>query len=109
MACSNVNTWQNHQDACGKFGEVGTQKIGLSEIDRKTEDYYTVKAEQTTQNTLGNEALYAGIGIAYAYKSYRNKAISFKLPTMGVADSVTNKVTTNSYTLNLTWKMPFLK
>lgn len=107
MACSSA--YQNHQDACSKFLEASSKQIGLFQTDERVENYYTLQAKEAASNTLGTGGTDAVGGSAYIYKVYRNKAVDFKLPNLGLADSISNHVDFNnySYTLNLTWKMPW--
>lgn len=107
MACSSA--YQNHQDACSKFLEASTKSTQVYSYDEKIENYYTVQAKEVASNTLGIGGTDVIGGGAYGYKVYRNKSVDFKLPAPGLADSVSNHVDFNnySYTLNLTWKMPW--
>jgi hypothetical protein len=108
-ACQNLTTWQRHQDACNSFFTQTTQKVGLYGTDTKIEDFYTVEAKEVATNSLGTGAVDVAGGLGYGYRTYRNKSLSFKLPTLGIADSISNKITTNSYTLSLKWQFPWLK
>ena len=104
-ACANINVYANHQDACNKFMEVSSQKIGLEQTDQKIENYYTLEAKTTATNNLGPAAIDVAAVGAYSYKVYRNKAIDFKLPNMGICDTLSNHVTPNSYSVNMGWKI----
>jgi len=108
-ACQNIDVWANHQDACQKFFEVSSQKIGVTETDQKTENYYTLKAKTVAADNLGTTVIDVAGGVGYVYRVYRNKAIDFKLPNLGICDTVSNHITPNSYTLNLKWNFPWLK
>lgn len=107
LACQNA--YSNHTDACNHALEAGSKQIGLFQTDEKVENYYTLQAKETATSTFGTGATDIVGGTAYFYKVYRNKAIDFKLPTLGLADSASNHITTNSYSINLSWKMPWLK
>jgi len=107
MVCSSTNTWQNHEDACNRFFEQSTKTFKLYQTDEKVENYYTVQAKGVATDTFGNSAIGIAGGMGYTYKVYRNKSIDFKLPTMGLADSASNHITPNSYSLNLSWKLPW--
>ena len=107
MACSNINTWQNHQDACNSFITESTQKVGLYQGDQATESYLTTQATNTVTSNVGKTPIDVAAGTVYVYRVYKNRAIDFKLPTMGVCDGASNSITTNTYTLNLTWKLPW--
>jgi hypothetical protein len=107
VACQ--NTYQNHMDACTNALQASTKQIGLLDTDSKIENYYTVKTKDFIANSTGSAAIDVAGGTYYVYKVYRNKAIDFKLPNMGIADSISNRIDLNSYsyTLNFSWKMPW--
>lgn len=109
MACASIQTYANHQDACDKFLQMGSQKVGLADVDGQVENYYEVKATDTATQNFGNSVVEVVGGTGYAYKSYRHKSIDFKLPTIGVADKVTMHLDQNSGSLGFNWKMPWLK
>ena len=109
MACSSVQTYANHQDACNAFITQSTQKIGLYQDTNGIESHYTVIANDTAKDNIGTAPMEIGGGLAYGYRAYRQKAVDFRLPTMGICDKASNHITPNSYSLNLTWKMPWFK
>lgn len=107
MACSSITTWQNHQDACTHFFEATTKYTQVYQTDEKTEGYVTDRATVTAKENLGTTAVDTVGGVAYTYRVYRNKAVDFKLPNLGICDSVSNRITLDSYTLNLKWNFPW--
>jgi hypothetical protein len=109
MACQNIQNWQNHESACNSFMDQSSKAVQIQQYDQKIEDYFTIKAKDEVTSDFGKEPLEVAGGAAYGYRAYRNKSVDFKLPTMGLADSVSNRITPNSYSLNLSWKMPWLK
>jgi hypothetical protein len=107
MACQNAV--QNHQDACTHFLEASAKSSQVYQTDDQIEKYYTTKATSFAVTTFGAGATDAIGGVGYTYKSYKNHAVDFKLPTLGLADTASNHITTNSYSLNLSWKFPWSK
>lgn len=105
--CSSA--YPNHQDACGKFLEASERSTPVYAYDDKIENYYTAEANNIVKDNLGTVGSDAVGGVGYTYKVYKNKAVEFKLPNLGLCDSASNRINTNSYTLNLSWKFPWLK
>lgn len=108
MACANVPAYQKNQYACTQFMDTGVKKTLLYGADQKTEDYYTIKAKATANDTFGSGTEEIIGGGAYGYRAYRRKAIDLKLPNEGLANSVTMHVSPGSYGLGFGWKMPWL-
>lgn len=105
LACSNI--YQNHQDACSSAMLATAKQTKIYQIDEKTENYYTLQANSLANDTLGNGTVDVIGSTAYAYKAYKNKAVDFKLPSMGICDSASNHITNNSYSINLNWHFPW--
>lgn len=99
-----IGTSGQYNQACNKAVDATSQQIGFRQQVDKTEDVSNHLLMSQGERTLGHAAMWTlGVG-AYAYKANREKAVVFKVPTLGVADSVTNRVTPNSYGLNFQWK-----
>lgn len=109
MACQNMSTWQNHEDACNKFFDQTSKSLQVEQTDNKLENYVTSEARTDADTYLGPDTEKAGGGAYYAYKVYRNKAIDFKAPTMGIADKMTMHVGEDNCSVGLSWKFPYLK
>lgn len=105
--CSSA--YPNHEDACAKFLEASERSTPIYSYDDKIENYYTSEANNVVKDSLGTIGTDFVGGAGYSYKVYKNKAIDFRLPTLGLCDRASNHIDTNSYTLNLTWKFPWLK
>ncbi len=108
LACQNIQMYQNHQDACSKFLSIGSDKIGLTPMDSQVEGYYTDKVKVSATNILGADTVNTIGSIGYGYRVVKNKAVDFKLPTLGIADKVTAHAATNGGSLGFTWKLPSL-
>jgi hypothetical protein len=94
-------------DACSKALEASTKQVQLFQTDEKLENYMTNYATKTSVKYLGQETVGAIGSVAYVYKVVRDRSIEFRLPTFGVCESASNRITTNSYSLNLKWSMPW--
>ena len=109
MACSNISTYQNHQDACNSFFNQSSKALQVSQTDEGIENYFTSKTQNELDNYLGKDIEKVGVGGYFVYKTYKSKEVDFRLPTLGLCDRASNRITENSYTLNLTWNFPWLK
>lgn len=98
MACVGVNG--SYQPACNSAVQAGSIQSGLAhELDQ-----VEVNIRQTAENKLGKRAITAVSYTYIVYEAGRSKSIQFKLPTFGVCDSITNRVSTRSYDLNMGWR-----
>lgn len=101
--CTNVAGNPQYNQACNKSVEAGTKQVGtyqlLEDGEKRTMEYATGLGE----DKLGTTVMKAGAAGVYAYRVYRDKSVTFKIKSVGIADSMTNQVTTNSYKLSLDW------
>lgn len=93
-----------YNEACNKGVEAGAKQTGIyQEVDwaeKATLKFANDKAEAT----LGKKPMSAvGVGV-FVYRAAKNKKVNFKLPDIGVCDSITNELTPTSYNINLQWK-----
>lgn len=109
IAAACQNTYANHQDACTHFLEASTKQTQIYQYDEKAENYFTTEATNFTVSNFGTETVDVVGSTVFVYKIYKNKSVNFRLPTMGICDKASNSITENSYSLNLSWKMPWLK
>lgn len=107
MACSS-NTSVD-QNACNKFLEASAKSTQVYQNEEKTENYFRVMATDKADNYFGKDVEKVGGGAYFGYKVYRDKAVDFKLPNMGLCDTLSNRVTPNSYSINIKWNFPWLK
>lgn len=104
--CMSVAAPGQYNTACSKAVEAGTKQSGIYQLMDKTEQNQLTTATKTGQDLFGDEVVEVIAAGAYSYRVYNNKALRFKLPDMGIADSISNTITPNSYTLNFQWRLP---
>jgi len=92
-----------YSDACNKAVEVSLKHNGIYQLVSKYENSLISYADQKGNYYLGKDGM-SVVGITgFAYKTYKNKSLNFKLPTLGICDSVNNTITPTAYTINLQW------
>jgi hypothetical protein len=101
ICVSAVNPQYN--TACDKALDAGTRQVGMRTNTDGTEDKATQIATNYVQDEFGKDSTYVIGAGAFAYKTAKDRSVTFKLPTLGIADSISNQITTNSYTLNVRW------
>lgn len=101
-ACTTIQT--PYMDACQKTIDATARQIGIRQQLDQIEDGTTSYVEgrikaQFTETQLGT------VGTVLAgYKIYRDKHVSFKLPTLGICNSISNDIALDSYSLTLAWR-----
>jgi hypothetical protein len=105
MACANLAP--TNQDACGKAMEAAAKSSQLYQYSQKTEDYLMNYGKNLSFSVFGEDMSNGAGSTVYAYRVYRDKAASFKLPNLGICDSLNTRLTTDSYTLNFKWNLPW--
>jgi hypothetical protein len=99
LACS--SSYPNHQDACVHALEAYTKQTQIYQTTDKTENYITTKV----QNEAGQQITYTITAAGFVYKSYKNKSVNIKLPTLGMCDSVNTNLSPSSYVLTFKWNV----
>lgn len=94
----------HYYDACVKSLDAGTRQVGIRQNYDATESKLNQMVTHEAEDTLGKPVLSAVGSGFFVYKTAKDKTLTFRLPTLGMATSVSNTVTPNSYTLNLQWK-----
>lgn len=92
--------------ACTSAVDASTRQVGWRQTADSTEDktvqYVNTKVQQNAPKPLQDVAGTAG----FLYKTAKERKLSFKLPTFGLASSVRNEITLNTYTLTIDWRFP---
>lgn len=95
-----------YNEACNKAMDAGTQQAGwrqsVDNVEDKTVNYVNAKVQDKTPKSMQEVVAVAGFG----YKTVRDKKLHFKLPTLGLASSISNEITLTSYTINIMWRLP---
>ena len=100
-ACATA-TGQYNQ-ACNKALDAATRQVGIRQVVDGTENYATGFVITKAKNAAGKDLTSAmGTGM-FIYNTAKSKNISFNLPTLGVADSISNQISLKSYNMNLQW------
>lgn len=94
----------HYYEACLKAMDAGTRQVGIRQQYDATEGKLNEVATHQAENTLGKPVMSAiGSGV-FVYKTVNDKKVTFRLPTGGLADSVSNTITPTSYSVNIQWK-----
>jgi hypothetical protein len=94
-------------DACTKAFEASAKSSQLYNYSQKGEDYFTTYGKNMSYSVLGESSTMVIGGTAFLVKTYRTKNAEFKLPTLGVCDSLSTKVGIDNYSVNLKWNLPW--
>lgn len=101
--CLGIASSGQYNTACNKAAEAGTKQLGTYQVledgERKTMEFAAKQGEYK----LGGTVMKAGAAGVYVYRTYRDKSLTFKVKDIGVADSMTNQVTPNSYKVSFNW------
>lgn len=105
LACQNATP--NHMDACTKAFEASAKSSQLYNYSQKSEDYLTTYGKNMSYSILGESSTAAIGGTAFLVKTYRDKKATFKLPNLGICDSVDTKIGIDNYSINMKWYLPW--
>lgn len=94
----------SYNEACKKAIDAGSRQTGI----RQRVDFFEAKTDEIlmrhTMTFIGEDGVYVvGIG-GFVYKTFKDKSLKFKLPTLGMCDSLGNQITAKSYGLTMEWK-----
>lgn len=92
-----------YNESCNKAVEAYTKQAGTFQMleggERRTLEYAT----QMGEKNLGTTVMKTGAAGVFVYRVYKDKALTFKIKDVGIADSLTNHVTPHSYDFSLNW------
>lgn len=98
-----VNYQGKYNEACNKALDAGTRQAGIRQNVDMVENKANEIANQKAEVVIGKQGMGAiGSGV-YVYKVVKDKSISFKVPTLGLCNSLTNHLTLNSLDLLAEW------
>lgn len=99
-----VNYQGAYVEACNKALDATTRQVGLRYgadlLESKANEVVTQKAEMVI-GKRGMEVVGSG---TYVYKVIADKSVRFRVPTLGLCNSITNRITPISYDLTAEWK-----
>jgi hypothetical protein len=108
LTCNDIS--HQNVDACSKALEATARQVNVYQdsenFENSVKNYARNYAIKTSVNYLGKPVVEVVGGVVYVYKVIQDRSIDFRLPTLGLCDSASNRITTNSYTLNLKWNIP---
>lgn len=94
-----------YNNACNSAVDAGTRQAGVRQqfdaAEEQTSQYVAKKAESVTPKTVQKVA---GAGF-FLYRTAQDKKVNFNLPTLGLADSLSNEITPNSYLVTFKWSL----
>lgn len=100
--CAGTATGQ-YNEACNKSIDAGTRQIGIRQTVDTGEDR-TIQYVNTTVEQNTSKGVQSVMGAAgFAYKTARDKRVVFKMPTMGLASSVSNEISPDRYAITIKW------
>ncbi len=101
-ACMSVQPAQ--QDMCQKTLDAGTRQVGVRQQVDRVEDFATNKAEMTIKSNLSPTQLKVTEVALVGYKVVKDRRAAFRLPNMGLCDSISNEISLDTYNVNLNWR-----
>lgn len=99
-----VSTSGQYNAACNKAIDAGTRQVGLRQNADNLEEKSVELAKTKSTETFGPAPVAVVTAGVYTYKVFKEKSIIFKLPDVGIADTISNQITDKSYKLNFTWR-----
>lgn len=99
-----VSASGQYNQACNKALDAGTRQVGIRQDADALEDKSLDLAKITATKNLGPAPVAVATAGVYTYRVYKEKSIVFKLPNMGIADTISNQITDKSYKLNFEWR-----
>lgn len=93
-----------YNNACNKALDASTRQIQIRQEADAAQDVGEKAITKKVEENLGKTTVQAVVAGGFVYNTVKTKALDFKLPNMGIADTISNKVTPNSYGLTLVWK-----
>lgn len=102
-ACSLANP--AHEDACIVSLEAAARQNGIEQNINALEKKEISIAKTDFSNMVGSQGIYLVGTSVFVANIVKQKGLSFKLPTLGVCDEVSNRVGIKSYGLIMKWNI----
>lgn len=99
-----LGTSGQYNAACTHAIDAGTRQVGIRQEADNLEEKSVNLAKTKSTETFGPAPVVVVTSGVFVYKVIKDKSLQFKLPNVGIADTISNKITDKSYTLNFTWK-----
>lgn len=95
----------SYNQACNNALDAGTRQAGIRQTADMVESKANDMANKSAEKMIGKEGMsMIGTG-AFIFKVARDRSLIFKLPTLGLCNSVTNHITPTSYDITLQWNI----
>lgn len=96
-ASGNVNR------ACVSAIDAGTRQAGIRQSADMAEEDFVYRANAKAERELSRTQMQA-LGVAgFALRAAKDQKVAFRLPTLGVCNSLTNEITPSSYFIFMKW------
>jgi hypothetical protein len=93
----------SYYQACSKAMDAGTRQIGLLSEAQRLDGELNKYGQQQGKRYFGKDGM-AAIGfIGFGAKTVRDQKVAFKLPNMGLCNSINNEIGKDSYNIKLQW------
>ncbi len=102
--CSQYEGTRYHE-ACLKAADAGSRQVGLRQNVDSTQDRANEMVTRKAENSLGHGVVEAATVGGFAYKCVSSKSVSFRVPTLGLADSIENRLGIGSYNVLFRWNL----
>lgn len=103
--CAQIGATGQYDQACNKSLEAASRQSGSYQLMESTEKKTSEYATNIAQKNLGSVPLDIGGAGVFMYKVYHSKSLNFKVPNLGLADTVTASATPNSGKISFKWNI----
>ena len=93
----------NYYEACNKALDATSRQIGLRQEADEVEQRMRAITENSARKYLGKESVATVAFIGVTYKAVKERQVTFKLPNLGLCNSVTSQVGTEQASLRMDW------
>lgn len=101
--CMGLASSGQYSDACNKAIDAGTRQVGIRQEADKIENSTSLLVAKEANNTLGKDVVFFIGASAFVYNVQKGKSVTFKLPSLGIANSINNQIMPGYYRLNIQW------
>lgn len=93
----------SYYEACSKAMDAGTRQIGLRAEADRLDGQLNRYVQSQGYKLLGKEGMDAIGFIGFGTKSVREEKVAFKLPNLGLCNSINNEIGKDSYSIKIQW------
>lgn len=92
-----------YYDACMKAADAGTRQVGIRQSVDQAQSKINSIVSDKVEKTVGRKVVTMVATGGFLLRTFNTKTISFRLPTLGLANSVENEVSPTTYKLVMKW------